>query len=149
MASALPSIEIVVRRPTLGFREAETIWTPAHLDFGYTFNGGSLTLPYLEPYLIRVMRKAKRALGSRRPDLQADIDLFCAQEAQHYKLHAEYNAHLRERYTGLEAFETEIEADFARMLREESLEWNLGYTAGFETGGMIMALLFFEIRTYD
>ena len=147
MARTAQTIEIEVRRPDFAFESAEPIWTPANLDFGYQFNGGSLTLPYLEPYLIRVMRKAKARLADRlpsRPSLQRDIDLFCAQEAQHFKLHAQYNAMLRERYDGLEAFEAEIEADFARMEKEESLAFNLGYAAGFETTGMLMAQLFFE-----
>lgn len=144
MASPAQNIEIEVRRPEFDFEGAEPIWTPANLDFGYQFNGGSLTLPYLEPYLIRVMRKAKGRLGDRLPSLQRDIDLFCAQEAQHFKLHAQYNAMLRARYEGLESFEAEIEADFARMEKDESLAFNLGYSAGFETTGMLMAQLFFE-----
>ena len=142
------AIELIVRRPDFDFREADPIWTPAHLDFGYSFNGGSLILPYLEPYLIRVMRQAKTELEERAHPraaaLSRDIDLFNGQEANHYRIHAAYNAMLRERYEGLEVFEAEIEADFARMLREESLEWNVGYSAGFETTGMVMAQLFFE-----
>lgn len=140
-------IDIRIRRPGFEFDAAEAIWTPADLDFGYQFNGGSLSLPYLEPYLIRVMRKARQELGERHSDLKRDIDLFCGQEAQHYQLHARYNAMLRNRYEGLEAFEAEIEADFARMEKEESLAFNLGYAAGFETTGMLMAQLFFEGAT--
>ena len=45
---------------------------------------------------------------------------------------------------GIEELESEIQADFARMLREESLEWNLGYSAGFETTGMMTSQLFFQ-----
>ena len=40
--------------------------------------------------------------------------------------------------------EAEIEADFNRMLREETLAWNLGYSAGFETTGMVTSLLYFQ-----
>lgn len=147
---AVASIPLKVRRPALEFESANPIWTPAHLDFGYSFNGGSLTLPYLEPYLIRVMREAKERLTKQQPGLdrldalQHDIDLFCGQEGQHYKIHSRYNAMLREHYAGIEELEAEIEADFARMLREESLEFNLGYSAGFETTGMIMAQMFFH-----
>jgi len=138
-----PEIEITVRRPEIDFADVDPIWTPAHPDLAYRLNGGSLTLPYLEPYLIRVMRRAREELGDRDPVLVRDLDLFNAQEDHHYKLHSRYNAMLRERYTGIEAFEAEIEADFARMLNEESLAFNLGYAAGFETTGMVMAQLFF------
>jgi hypothetical protein len=143
-ASASAPIEIVVRRPEFEYHASARNWMPNNPDFGYRLNGGSLTLPYLEPYLIRVMRQAKEVLGTARPELQNDIDLFNGQEANHFKLHRTYNALLRERYEGIEELEAEIEADFARFLREESLEWNLGYSAGFETTGMVTAQLYFR-----
>lgn len=143
-ATARREIEIVVRRPDFDHSRTPHVWTPRNPGFGYRLNGGSLTLPYLEPYLIRVMRQAKQALGDRHPGLQRDIDLFNAQEANHFKLHARYNAMLRERYDGIAALEAEIKADFERMLREESLLWNLGYAAGFETTGMVIARTYFE-----
>ena len=117
---------------------------PANLAFGYGLNAASLTLPYLEPYLIRVMKQARETLPALPDSLRREIDLFNGQEANHFALHARYNAVLRERYPGIERFEREIEADFERMLREESLEWNLGYAAGFETTGLISAELFFR-----
>lgn len=141
---AAAPIEITVRRPKFDYKDSPRNWMPGNPDFGYRLNGGSLTLPYLEPYLIRVMRQAKEALGAARPELLRDIDLFNSQEANHFKLHRCYNALLRERYEGIEALEAEIEADFVRFLREESLEWNLGYSAGFETTGMVTARLYFE-----
>lgn len=143
-------IEMIVRKPEFDYRRTPRVWMPGNPEFGYQLNGGSLTLPYLEPYLIRVMRQAKEVLQERRPDtparwrLERDIDLFNGQEANHFRLHKSYNALLRERYDGIAEIEAEIEADFARMLREESLEWNLGYAAGFETTGMVTALMFFE-----
>ncbi|MFK7897041.1 MAG: metal-dependent hydrolase [Myxococcota bacterium] len=140
----LKEIEMVVRRPEFAFADSPHNWMPANPAFGYELNGGSLILPYLEPYLIRVMKQAKDKLAGSNPRLAREIDLFNGQEANHYRLHAGYNAMLRERYEGLEEIEAEIEADFARMLREESLEWNLGYSAGFETTGMVTAELFFR-----
>ena len=141
--AAAAEIEMIVRRPEFNFEDSERIWLPANPAFAYELNGGSLVLPYLEPYLIRVMRQAREALGDRLPSLRRDIDLFNGQEANHFKLHARYNQMLRARYDGIEELEAEIEADFARMLREESLEFNLGYSAGFETTGMITAQLYF------
>jgi len=144
-------IKITVRAPRFEHASTPHNWLPNNPEFGYRLNGGSLTLPYLEPYLIRVMRMAREQLadGSAeslelpRQALLRDIDRFNGQEANHFKIHRAYNAFLRDRYEGLEALEAELEADFARFLREESLEWNLGYSAGFETTGMMMAELFF------
>jgi len=145
---AAAEIEMVVRRPSFAFAASARNWMPRNPTFGYQLAAGSLTLPYLEPYLIRVMRQAKTTLAERRPDLLEtlgpEIDLFNGQEANHFKLHARFNAMLRERYEGIAELEAEIQADFARMLRERSLEWNLGYSAGFETTGMIMSQLLFE-----
>jgi predicted metal-dependent hydrolase len=140
-------ISMTVRRPRFDHTDALRNWMPNNPEFGYRLNGGSLTLPHLEPYLIRVMRQARSVLEERHPereDLMREIDLFNAQEAQHFQLHRRYNDLLHERYEGLEALEEELAADFARFLREESLEWNLGYSAGFETTGMVTAELFFR-----
>lgn len=143
---AAAEIEMTVRTPAFDYGATPHVWMPGNPELGYRLNGGSLTLPYLEPYLIRVMRQARAEIERRLPerrDLLHDIDLFNGQEANHFKLHRDYNALLRERYDGIAEIEAEIEADFARMLREESLEWNLGYSAGFETTGMAMAQLYF------
>ena len=141
-------IPMTVRRPSFDYSATPRNWMPNNPALGYQLNGGSLTLPYLEPYLIRVMRQAKKALTEHRPELASalskDIDLFNGQEANHFRIHSRFNATLRERYEGIEELEAEIESDFARMLREESLEWNLGYSAGFETTGMVTAQLFFQ-----
>jgi predicted metal-dependent hydrolase len=140
-------INIIVRRPSFRYDSTPRNWMPSNPAFGYQLNGGSLTLPYLEPYLIRVMRQAKQVLAEsnspRFTALSRDIDLFNGQEANHFKIHSAYNRLLRERYEGIEELEAEIEADFSRMLREESLEWNLGYSAGFETTGMVSSQLYF------
>ncbi len=139
-------ISMTVRKPHFDHAGAPRNWMPGNPEFGYRLNGGSLTLPHLEPYLIRVMRQARAVLEERHPerrDLIRDIDLFNGQEANHFQLHRRYNDFLHERYEGLEALEAELADDFARFLREESLEWNLGYSAGFETTGMVTAQLFF------
>ena len=101
-------IEITIRAPRFEHASTPHNWLPNNPDFGYRLNGGSLTLPYLEPYLIRVMRMAREQLadGSAeslelpRQALLRDIDLFNGQEANHFKIHRAYNAFLRDRYEG-------------------------------------------------
>ena len=79
-ASRRREVPITVRRPKFDYADSPRVWTPRNPTFGYRMNGGSLTLPYLEPYLIRVMRQAKEALGEKAPPaLLTDIDLQVVQ----------------------------------------------------------------------
>ena len=132
------------RLPEIDFDDADALWVPAVPEFAHRMNGASLLLPYLEPYLIRVMKWARPQLEQVAPELLADVDVFNRQEANHYKLHARYNRVVREQYPGLEAFEAEIKADFQRFLDDESLEWNLAYCEGFEATGLISSEFFLQ-----
>lgn len=132
------------RLPRIDFSAADGLWAPRWPEFAHRLNGASLLLPYLEPYLIRVMKQARPQLEASAPELLADVDVFNRQEANHYRVHAQYNAVLRQQYPGLEPFEAEIKADFERFLAEESLEWNLAYCEGFESAGLISSEFFLQ-----
>ena len=132
------------RLPDIDFREADGLWVPSWPEFSHRMNGASLLLPYLEPYLIRVMKAARPRVERSAPGLLGDVDVFNRQEANHYKLHARYNAVLREQYPGLEPFEAEIKADFQRLFEHETLEWNLAYCEGFECIGLVMSEFFLQ-----
>lgn len=132
------------RLPQIDFSTADGLWVPRWPEFAHRMNGASLLLPYLEPYLIRVMKRARPILEERAPQLLEDVDIFNRQEANHYKVHAQYNAVLRAQYPGLEAFEAEIQADFQRFLEEQSLDWNLAYSEGFECVGLIMSEFYLQ-----
>ena len=132
------------RRPSLDFDHAPARWIPDAPAYAYQLDAASTMLPYLEPYLIRVQKLARKQLDpEQHADLIRDIDLFNQQEANHFRLHAKYNEVLRRHYPGLEAFEAEIKADFDRFLREKSLAWNLAYCEGFECTGLVSAEFFF------
>ncbi len=136
-----------VRTPSFDFSASPPIWAPRNPGFAHKYDGASLLLPYLEPYLIRVMRDAQAelaALGRCSPELAAQVRIFNQQEGQHYQLHNAYNEYLKQHYSGLEQFEQEIKADFERMYAEESLQWNLAYSVGFETIGPVQTPLWFE-----
>lgn len=103
----------------------------------------SLTLPHLEPYLVRTLRSALEHV--RDPALAADVRAFCAQEAQHHRGHARVNAVIREKLGArtaarLAAIEAALEADYRRFGAERSLAFNLGYAEGFEAMTCAMAL---------
>ena len=101
-------------------------------------------MPYLEPYLIKVMKAARPRLAEVAPELLDDLEIFNRQEANHYRVHAAYNRVMREQYPGLEPFEAEIRADFERFVAEKSLEWNLAYCEGFESTGIVQSEFFLQ-----
>ncbi len=97
--------------------------------------GLSLTMPYLEPYLIRTMREATKQVTD--PALIEDMKRFSAQESYHYGNHAKFNEHIRacvgERYARkIQAIEDDLEADYQRFTAEKSLAFNIAYAEGFE-----------------
>ncbi|MEM9174011.1 MAG: metal-dependent hydrolase [Myxococcota bacterium] len=127
------------RRPRIDFADADPVWLPIAPRFAHQQNGASLLMPYLEPFLIRVIKTARVELEEKAPHLVPDVDVFCRQEANHYKLHAAYNRELLQQYPGLDAFEAEIREDFERFLPERGLEWCLAYSEGFECTGLMYA----------
>jgi len=108
--------------------------------------GLSMTMPYLEPYLIRTMKAALPAITD--PALAEDARRFAQQEGHHYKNHAVFNDTLRARFdaaTGarLRQLEAELEADYQRFSQMRSLRFNVAYAEGFEAmtcaGALAMA----------
>jgi hypothetical protein len=95
----------------------------------------SLTMPYLEPYLIRTMKVALKQIVD--PVLAEDARRFSQQEGHHYRNHALLNERVRacfdEASAGLlRAIEAELDADYQRFTRTKSLRFNLAYAEGFE-----------------
>jgi predicted metal-dependent hydrolase len=100
---------------------------------------------YIEPYLIKVLRRAKEQLGDGHPALVADIEIFNRQEAQHYKQHAAFNRVIRASgYEGMLEYEQAYDADYQRFLTERSLKFNLAYCEGFEALGSAAAPFFLD-----
>lgn len=132
------------RKPPFDFERALPHWSHHH-EFAQANNAASTSLPQLEPYLNRVMRKARDALPPQADALRADIDLFIRQEANHYQLHQRYNDTLyRAGYDGIRTFEAQLKADYEDFLANRSLRFNVAYSEGFESLGIIYAQFFFE-----
>jgi uncharacterized protein len=126
----------------------DPIVLPGRPEESYVFVGISLLLPYLEPYLIRTMRAARARITD--PALIADLDLFNAQEGQHYRQHIRFNEAIRP--AGLElltALEAELSADYLRFTRTCSLRFNLAYAEGFEAFTTAIARFSLETRQFD
>jgi predicted metal-dependent hydrolase len=123
--------KIVVREPTFQHENGPGgLWNPRLPELSHTLNGFQLALPYLEPYFIDAVRGAREHV--KDPRLLADIGAFCEQEAHHSRQHRQYCRLLRKRYPRLAELETGIQQSLVQSRRNDSLEWRLAYTAGYE-----------------
>jgi predicted metal-dependent hydrolase len=125
-------VEAIVVRPfAFEFPEdLDPIWAPDNVSRSLLFNGFSLVMPYLEPFLVKTMREALERVDD--PELVADMRAFMGQEASHYKCHRHLNELLKANgCPELAAVETRLERSYAR-LSARSLRTRLAYSAGFE-----------------
>lgn len=142
--------DLVVRRPRWDFAEdLDSVFADPDLAEACFRVAFSLTLPHLEPYLIRTYRGVVDELPD--PQLAADVRAFCGQEAQHHRNHARANKAIRDHLGGstaeqLVAIEDELEADYQRFTAERSLRFNTAYAEGFEAMTCAMALTMLEVR---
>ncbi|MGH0033786.1 MAG: metal-dependent hydrolase [Myxococcota bacterium] len=128
--------DITVRKIRFGFEEP--------IDFDVSDEtlgqilpplGLSMTMPYLEPYLIRTMKAALKEISD--PGLAEDARRFSQQEGHHFRNHAVLNEQLRAQFddptaAALRAIEADLEADYQRFTRTKPLRFNLAYAEGFE-----------------
>jgi predicted metal-dependent hydrolase len=114
--------------------------------------GLSMTMPYLEPYLIRTMKAAGKRITD--PVLAEDARRFSQQEGHHYRNHALLNDQLRGQFADaaarrLRAIESELEADYQRFTRTKTLRFNLAYAEGFEAMTCAFALAAAEHGSFE
>ena len=124
--------EIVVRPFAFEFPEdLDPLWVPANPVRSHFFNGVSLTMPYLEPYLVQTSREAAELIDD--PLLLEDMKAFDGQESRHFECHRRLNKLLRDNgYPEFAQVEQRLKASYAR-LSKRSLRTRLAYSAGFET----------------
>lgn len=107
------------------------VWNADKREWSHMINGASLTMPYLEPFLIRTMREGMQKITDKK--LIADVKGFMAQEGQHFQNHRKYNETLKANgYENLTEVEDKMTRDYKRF-QTKSLKWRLAYSAGFET----------------
>jgi predicted metal-dependent hydrolase len=114
--------------------------------------GLSMTMPYLEPYLIRTMTVALEEI--RDPVLAEDARRFSQQEGHHFRNHAMLNEQLRRQFGDatarhLLAIEDDLEADYRRFSQKKPLRFNLAYAEGFEAMTCAGALAAAEHGTFE
>ncbi len=133
-----------VRHINFDFSQVRPHWAP-NKEFVQMFNASSTVPAHIEPYLVKVMVKAKAALGPKHEKLHRDIDIFIKQEIQHCKQHLAFNKRLHESgYEGMKVFEKEYADDYVRFLETKSLRFNCAYSEGFEAFSSFAVIAFFE-----
>ncbi len=145
--------DITVRKIRFDFDDPVELNDP-EVDLSSTLPmmGLSLTMPYLEPYLMRTMKTAQKQITD--PGLVEDAKAFSQQEGHHFRNHANFNEKLRgsfdaETAAALQQIENELEADYQRFTKEKSQRFNLAYAEGFEALTCSMALAMAEARMFD
>ncbi len=121
------------RFPTFDFTNVRPHWA-RNPEFAQRVNAASLIPAYVEPYLVKVMRKARKQIDQKNLQLLEKLDIFVKQEMQHCKHHISFNNHLRAcGYPEIAKLEAAIQADYDHFLENKSLRFNLAYCEGFES----------------
>jgi len=110
--------------------DLQPVWKAHDPEFCAMVNGASITMPYLEPFLIKTVREAT-----------ADMDdgyvkdagrAFNTQEQYHFTAHRRFNELLKAKgYAELAEIEQDLTRHYAKLQRQ-SLRKRMAYTAGFE-----------------
>ncbi|HYG26743.1 MAG TPA: metal-dependent hydrolase [Caulobacteraceae bacterium] len=136
-----PAIDLKHRQPDFDFEGVPALWSRVP-EFALFFVAGSTGAPAVEPYLNRVMAQAKPML--KDPELQKDAEIFIKQETAHFPVHNKYNAEMARHFPFVVEAEAAKRKDYQNFLSTRSHKFNCGYSAGFETLALSMALFLFE-----
>ena len=125
--------DLVVRRIPFEFTDdIDPHWKHGEPEWSHMVNGASLTMPYLEPFLIDSVRDALESIDD--PAVREAAKGFNAQEGQHFRQHRRYNEILKAKgYPELARVEESMQASYDRMRERRSLQFRMAYTAGFES----------------
>ena len=133
-----------VRFPRWDFGDVRPHWAP-NPEFAQRFNAFSSVPAHIEPYLLKVMQRARAELPPGEAALLARVDIFMKQEMQHCKQHlAFYRKIAASGYAGMAGVEQRFVDDLNRFLNEKSLRFNCAYAEGFEAMSAIAVTDMFE-----
>lgn len=140
-----------VRKMSFDFtNDMDLVFVNYDVPQSYMFVGAWMMLPYLEPYLISVMREAMGQVED--PALREDLKRFSAQEGQHFRQHAIANEIVRNRTNisdKLLAMEAELKAEYDSFLADKPLKFNLAYAEAFEAMTTASARTQFELEEFN
>jgi len=121
---------MIVREPVIDFARSDGLWNADHPELSHTLNAFQLALPYLEPYFIDAIKEASPHIRDAR--LLAEVRAFCAQEANHARLHKRYSKLLHARYPRLREHEVAIRESLIASRQQDPLDYRLAYTSAYE-----------------
>lgn len=138
--------ELVIRRIPFEFPDdLDPAWNPEQREWSHMVNGASLTMPYLEPFLIKTLRDATALIEDEA--ILEEARGFIGQEAQHYTTHRRYNELLKAKgYPELADVEEQMQRGYEK-LQKRSLTYRLAYASGFETMTLGVTKWLVEDRT--
>lgn len=120
-------------------------WIPNQPELSAMINGASLTMPFLEPFLVKTMREAISGIDD--PTVTTEGQAFNQQEQFHFRTHRRFNAVIKANgYAELVEVEDYMKAAYKR-LNQRSLRTRLAYTAGFESMTLGITKWLIEDRT--
>lgn len=131
LSDEFPSIE--VRKVPFEFPDdLAPVWHPSHHEWSHMVNGASLTMPFLEPFLIATLRAAASEVDDQA--VRKEISEFVGQEGQHFRTHRRFNEVLKNNgYPQLAEVEDSMKRSYERIRTRRSLAFRLAYSAGFES----------------
>lgn len=146
-----PKLDMPIRKMEFGFADdIDLVFFRGDPVLSYGSHAYWMTMPYLEPYLMRSIRAALPVVED--PLLQEQMRRFCSQEGQHYQQHAKVNDILRRSnpaFEKLREIEAELDADYKRFSAEKDHSFNLAYAEAFECMTMAMSRTQMDMRVHD
>lgn len=110
--------------------DLEPVWKPTDPEFCAMVNGASITMPYLEPFLIKTVREATADMEEGY--VKETGRAFNMQEQYHYTAHRRFNELIKAKgYPELAEIENDLKRHYEK-LKGQSLRKRMAYTAGFE-----------------
>lgn len=123
--------KITVRRPTFGLSTGlPAFWHGGDAFRTHLFDAMSVMFPPGERLFIDTIRAAREHFDE--PALRARASAFVAQEANHSRVHGEYNEVLGERGYDVAAMEARLWRRFARLSRRHTLKTRLAVVLAYE-----------------
>lgn len=119
-------------------------WHPNEPEFARLLEALSVSMPYLEPYLIQTMRDAKAKIDD--PVLLREVDLYIGQESAHFRQHQKMNDVIAKTTNHSRPLEAVFQADYKAFRESRSVAFHLAYAEGFEALTMALAQTLVEDR---
>lgn len=129
-----------VRTPNFDYSDLHPHWASTP-EAAQMINAGNISPACTEPFVIKVVRRAKGELDpTRDANLLEELELLSKQEGQHGKMHSACLRMVREHgYDGVERYERAYAERYDRLLKTKSLRFLLGYCLAFEALGLAAA----------